>query len=985
LKFLTNLFRRQLAQRSGATLAALPGVILVVAILITLLAWAQARHTEDARVWETFLRESETVRQSLNLHLSGYDTILDAATGLLSQASGPVTPQRWAGFLETVFHDQPDPAVRLVGYVAARPPAAAPETVPGAPPGATPMPPDQAGDDEFHRLVLALEPTSRQPLPERDLSRHHGWRELAARARDSGLAALSPLGVSLAPGGDNADDLTLAVPVFRTPVPPATLAERRQGLLGWAVLTLSPAQLLAGLHQGMHEQLAVMIVDTTDPARKTMIYYRPSAGPAADLESAPALYRLSYPFSCGGRQWSIDLNASPAFVKAIASGSSSIFLLVGLGFSISLWFGLSATLESQKRFRELFETGSDWFWETDTGLHLTYVSPRFFQITGLEPEDVLGRTLEQFLVPESSGASPRAIPSSPLPFRGMEIAITGRSGEVRRFQISGKPSFYDNGVRRGLRGTGTDITGRRRAEAAAAQKAAQLAATIEVMPNGLIMFDESLNLTVHNQPFLDMWRLSEEQVQRLGCIPDLIRFLAERGDYGPGEIEALVSERLRAVVTMGKVSYRLRLANGRTLEIQGQGRPGTGYVLTYLDVTDRAQAEQALRTSEQSLRRSEERLSLALAVTRSGVWDIDLVNRVRWCTPQIFEMLGLSAADTGGIMSDFGRYVHPDDLLEMRRQARRHLSRHGNGDFRVQYRLRHREGRWLWFEDIGRAIHDEHGRAVRFIGTLVDVTERRATQAELMRSEKMAALGRLVAGVAHEINTPVGLGVSVASHLEERTRQLQRLYQAEEVTREDFEEFMVTAQESSQALLSNLRRAADLVRSFKQVAVDQASQQRRMINVREYIQEILLSLRPKLKKTPHRVMVNCPAELNLDSYPGALSQILTNLIDNSLIHAFAEDTPGAISIAVIADGTNLVLAYADNGKGMTAEESARIFEPFFTTRMSQGGSGLGMHIVYNLVTQTLGGRISCISLPGRGMSMTIRIPLVKGEVDEQAA
>ena len=176
-------------------------------------------------------------------------------------------------------------------------------------------------------------------------------------------------------------------------------------------------------------------------------------------------------------------------------------------------------------------------------------------------------------------------------------------------------------------------------------------------------------------------------------------------------------------------------------------------------------------------------------------------------------------------------------------------------------------------------------------------------------------------------------------------------------------------------VLANLNRASDLIRSFKMVAADQVSEARRPFNVRAYIDELLLSLRPKLKKTAHRIEVCCDEALTIESYPGAFAQILTNFILNSLVHAFAPDQAGLIRIEVEVTGAGLELRYSDNGRGMPAEVRDRIFEPFFTTARSQGSTGLGLHIVFNIVTATLGGSIRCESGPGQGTTFLVTMPL----------
>ena len=205
-------------------------------------------------------------------------------------------------------------------------------------------------------------------------------------------------------------------------------------------------------------------------------------------------------------------------------------------------------------------------------------------------------------------------------------------------------------------------------------------------------------------------------------------------------------------------------------------------------------------------------------------------------------------------------------------------------------------------------------------------------QKQLVLSEKLAALGELVAGVAHEINTPVGVALSAGSTLAEKNRTLADLFTQGEMKRSDLAKFLDDLREGTEMILVNLNRASDLIRSFKMVAVDQVSEQRRVFNVRGYIDEVLLSLRPKLKKTSHRIEVLCDADLVIESYPGAFSQILTNFIVNSLVHAFDPEQAGAIRIEVTRMNNVLDIHYTDNGRGMAAEYPRSDFRAVFYHR-----------------------------------------------------
>ena len=251
----------------------------------------------------------------------------------------------------------------------------------------------------------------------------------------------------------------------------------------------------------------------------------------------------------------------------------------------------------------------------------------------------------------------------------------------------------------------------------------------------------------------------------------------------------------------------------------------------------------------------------------------------------------------------------------------------------------------------------------------------RKAQEQLIQSQKMAALGGLVAGIAHEINTPVGVSITAASHLEQQTKEIAAHYHNNTMRRSELEHYLDVAEQASRMLLINLQLAADQIQIFKQVAVDQTSSERRLFNLKNYLNDVFLSLHPKLRNTRHTITINCPDTLSLDSYPGAFSQIVRNLVLNSLVHGFEHKDQGEITLDVTLQAESLQLRYADNGKGIVKEEIPRIFEPFYTTKRGHGGSGLGLHIVYNLVTQQLHGTIVCESQPGIGTTFLIQVPL----------
>lgn len=264
--------------------------------------------------------------------------------------------------------------------------------------------------------------------------------------------------------------------------------------------------------------------------------------------------------------------------------------------------------------------------------------------------------------------------------------------------------------------------------------------------------------------------------------------------------------------------------------------------------------------------------------------------------------------------------------------------------------------------------------------TAAALSDLRLTQESLLQSERLASLGSLVAGVAHEINTPVGIVLTSASVLKSATDELQKAVAADGLKKSTVLRYLETAAESSRLIMNNAWRAAQLIHSFKQIAVDQTSEARRPFAVMAYVEEIVSSLRPKLKGIDIVLSTDAEAKADrdfmLDSYPGAFAQVLTNLLLNCAEHAFEPEQGGRIEVRASLRGEMVEMEVADNGRGIPADIIDRIFDPFFTTRRGQGGTGLGLNIVYNLVIKQFNGSISARSTVGQGTCFLLRLPRV---------
>jgi signal transduction histidine kinase len=256
-------------------------------------------------------------------------------------------------------------------------------------------------------------------------------------------------------------------------------------------------------------------------------------------------------------------------------------------------------------------------------------------------------------------------------------------------------------------------------------------------------------------------------------------------------------------------------------------------------------------------------------------------------------------------------------------------------------------------------------------------------QRQMVQNEKMASLGDMVAGVAHEVNTPIGLGVTASTMMLDRLSDMRKAFEEKTLKASSLSKFINESEENLNIIYRNLNRAAELISSFKQVAVDQSSENNRVFSFAKLMDEILMSMRPKLKKVNHLINVNCADNLVVESKAGPINQIMINLIMNSIIHGFEDVNKGQIDITIESvDDTKVSIEFKDNGKGIPEHLRKRIFDPFVTTKRGQGGSGLGMHLVYNLVTQALKGSISIISEEGKGVQFRILFPVKMVDINK---
>ncbi len=414
---------------------------------------------------------------------------------------------------------------------------------------------------------------------------------------------------------------------------------------------------------------------------------------------------------------------------------------------------------------------------------------------------------------------------------------------------------------------------------------------------------------------------------------------------------------------------------------------GPLWVATVEDVTDQ-------RHTVRSLDLATEKLEEAYLTAKLGYWEYGIHSGTLVWNREAF---GIYGQDPERFEPTFDRLLdilHPDDRLSFGNTLESVI---GNSKrVYVEYRVIDPAGEVRYVSSSCAPRFDLDGRLTHLFGVMLDTTERaraadalRATedrveqayrdlrdaQDSLVQTEKMASLGQLVAGVAHEVNGPVGVALTTASHLLSRAEDVKRQFAANALTRSALAGFLEVAQEAGQLLVGNTERIASLVHMFEQVAADQTADERRTFYLREYTEDVLLSLHTQIGSSGHRVELICPEALQLESFPGAFARVLTHLVRNALMHAFRPEQSGRIVIDIHADGDDWIeMVHSDDGRGILEADLPRIFDPFFTTARHAGCVGLGLHIAYNLATQTLSGQLNAGNAANGGAVFILRVP-----------
>lgn len=666
-----------------------------------------------------------------------------------------------------------------------------------------------------------------------------------------------------------------------------------------------------------------------------------------------------------------------------------------------------ALRDSRDQFQSLINhlPGTVYRCRYDADWTMLYLSSNVDSITGYTSEELLNSasiSYGQLNHPEDNARVAAEVAAAIDARQSWEVEyrVRHRDGEYRWVSETGRAVRNDNDDVLYLDGFIVDVTDKKRAQTQLAESQALMQITFDMSPEPLAQVDVATGQFINvNHMWTERHGITREQA--------IGRTALELGLwYNPDERIELF-QRLTDDGRVESVPITYRHASGQPIHCEVSAtlfnvgdRPVTLWAAR--DITRRKLAEDELRASQQRLE------SISNNLPNSMVYQVDCgpegqIRAFTYLSAGVEHLHGLSRDTVMSNPALLYEQIDPEDapiLREREDACIRTLS-----DFHAEYRGRGPNGELRWFALSSTPRRLANGHIV-FDGIESDITARKEieskleqlnqsletrvaertweltraldnlnhAQQELVQSEKLAALGSLVAGVAHELNTPLGNAITVASTVQHAHHTILKSL-AGGLTRQGLQTFVDTVGEASEMLNRNLTRAADLVNNFKQLAVDQTSHQKRSFLLTEVVEEVCAVMAPSLRKGSIQIKAEIDPELALDSYPGALSQALMILISNATTHAFTGRDSGTIQMTgQRAPGQEVRIQVADDGVGIPAEHIQRIFEPFFTTRLGQGGSGLGLHILYNMVKGVLGGHVSVNSVVGQGTTFTIILP-----------
>ena len=590
-----------------------------------------------------------------------------------------------------------------------------------------------------------------------------------------------------------------------------------------------------------------------------------------------------------------------------------------------------------------------------------------------------------------------------------EVRLRHKQGHWVWLLDSGRVTRRDP-ERRALRLSGAclDVTERRRAEEALREESERFVTLARVSNTGVWEWDDATGAQWASPEYFSMLGRRAEDFPDIKDVwltlihpDDKERATRSFAAYLAGGSQGMYETEFRLLHASGEWVWIW--SRGNTLR-DANDKPTSRTLGTHINVNSLKQAQARLRESQEHLQLISDNLPDTM-VFQLDCGESGELRRFTYLSDGVQRLYGLPANAVLRDASLLYAKTFAEDRAALETLERECIVQLQDFSMEVRCLTPDERTRWIMITSSPRRMDNGH---VVFDGLAIDITERkrhearthelntlleqrvlertaelsaaldglRQTQRELLQSEKLASLGALVAGMAHELNTPIGTAVTVASTLVQTHKRFRNLAESG-LTRSALAEYLGDVEEGGLIIERNLARAAELIGGFKQLAVDQTSYQRRSFALDDVAQEIALTMRPALRKTPFELQTDIPPGLVLDSFPGPLGQVLINLVNNAIIHAFEGRERGRITLrAAPAEAGWLSLTVSDDGIGIAEPNRQKVFDPFFTTKLGKGGSGLGLHVAYTLVTGLLGGRIELRGAPGQGSQFVLHLPRV---------